>query len=116
MADKKYIVNLGETLPEEFTIAIYGKKEGKKQRRIWKLDKVEKKYDNIEINIDPKYEFMSVSFIQGMFSKSIEKMGKEEFYNKYSFVCDEHIKETIANEMMFMDLNLCDYKTNKKKK
>ena len=43
MEEKKYVVNLGETLPESFTIAIYGKKEGKKQRRIWKLDKVEKK-------------------------------------------------------------------------
>lgn len=110
MEEKKYVVNLSETLPKEFLVAIAGRKEGRRQRRIWKLDKLEKKYDKIDINIDPKFQFMSISFIQGMFSKSVKKLGKVDFYDKYTFNCSEHIKKEIANEMMFMDEDIVQKK------
>ena len=103
MEPSKFVVYLDRTLPEDFLIAITGAKEGKRQRMIWGLDEYETEFDKVEVRIDPKYSLMSMSFIEGMFSKSVAKLGRQGFVEKYDFICDQHIKDSISSELMFMD-------------
>lgn len=103
MEPSKFIVYLDHTLPKDFLAAIVGEKEGKRQRKLWGLDDYEDQFDKVEVRISPKYTLMSMSFIEGMFSKSVSKLGRCGFVEKYDFICDQHIKDSISNELMFMD-------------
>ena len=67
-------------------LALSGRPKGEKIREEWKLDDLEKNTDNVFIvNIPKEMYGLSPSLIQGIFTKTIDTLGKQNFYERYKF-------------------------------
>lgn len=99
MKNKVLKINLLDGIPGSKGIfAISGRELGYKQRKHFKIDKIEDDYDKIEIIIDEKILFMSSSFFLGMFGESVRKCGtKEKFKEKFIFKANSQLDNNIED-------------------
>lgn len=78
-------------------IVLSGRDRGEELRKKLELNKKEKENDIIEIEIPEDVCSINSSYFLGAFGDSIRKYGKERFLQKYIFVCDSVIRESIED-------------------
>lgn len=62
-----------------------GRDRGKYVREKSNIDAIEKKFDKIEIIIPDNIFSINPSFLEELFVNIVKKLGKDEFYKKFSF-------------------------------
>ena len=90
--NKKVINTICLDLPEGKDI-LSGKEVGMYTRKEHSLDNLDDVDGIVEVRI--LAEMVSSSFILGMFSQSVRKLGKEGFFKKYNFDAPDDIMENI---------------------
>jgi len=71
---------------------------GSDLRDTLKLDVKDNEAEKITIVIPKDTWDLTPSFFQGLFTKSITKLGKDKFYEKYEFEADDSIINTIKDK------------------
>lgn len=80
--EEHMIATIEITVPEGARI-LSGKEVGIKARKKYNLDNIDDTDGYAQIEID--VPVVTSSFILGMFSKSVQKLGIEKFFDKYRF-------------------------------
>ncbi|WP_394897933.1 STAS-like domain-containing protein [Clostridium butyricum] len=78
-------------------IVLSGRERGEELRKKLELNKKENEYNVIEIEIPEEVCSINSSYFLGAFGDSIRKYGKEGFLQKYIFICDSIIRESIED-------------------
>jgi hypothetical protein len=81
---KQATINLAE-VRKSLSRVFSGQPRGKDARRHFQLDKLEQEADVIAVTIPQETYSISTSFLLGLFEPTIMKLGKEKFFEKYSF-------------------------------
>lgn len=76
---------------------LFGEDNGKKARKIFKLNKIDSNNDTIIVYIPDKICCVTTSFFKGMFEDSLIKLGEIDFNGKYKFECSNHAYSDIKN-------------------
>lgn len=92
MTDTKMIKSIDLTVPTGKRI-LSGKEVGINLRDQYKLDDLDNQNGFVEVNIS--VPVVTSSFILGMFSKSMKKLGIENFFEKYHFNARDDIIRNI---------------------
>ncbi|MCS6110973.1 hypothetical protein FDB55_01975 [Clostridium botulinum] len=92
------MINLDQCVKRESKV-LSGREDGIKWRKSFKLDKMDKQEEKIEVEI-PEYLYsINASFFLGLFGDSVRTLGEYEFRKKYIFKCDDVIKESIDEDI-----------------
>ena len=94
---KTWKIDVSQKIKNNKTIfGISGRPLGVQQRKIWKIDLEEQKYDEIVVYIPPHILSVSSSFFLGFLGKSVRKCGaREAFLEKYKFKCSSSIMSSV---------------------
>lgn len=90
-------INIQDYIDPQLSV-LTGRTHGIMTRGKIDLDKIEEKEEKIEIIIPNNIISFNSSYFIGLFFNSFIKFNsKEEFYKKYSFICDQYIKQDIQD-------------------
>ena len=79
-----------------------GRREGKDVRKKLKLDKEDKKKDEVIFQISKKITGINVSFFLGLLEKSVKELSEARFKEKYKFEYeDEETEELVAGDVAY---------------
>lgn len=99
MLDAMTQINLGD-LTDERARSISGHERGVAARKTFCLDDLDKEVDAIDVVVPDYVQAIATSFIQGMFSKSVQRFGsKDRFLEHYRFVAEPFVVEQIVRSV-----------------
>ena len=79
------------------TKVLAGRDNGEILRNKLKIEEIEKSEENIMIIIPESVKAFNSSYFLGAFGRSVRKLGRIKFNEKYIFQCTEVIKENIED-------------------
>lgn len=90
-------IDISEKIKNNKTIfGISGRPLGNQQRKVWKIDQEEDKYEEIVIIVPAQYLSVSSSFFLGFLGKSVRKCGsRDAFLQKFKFQCSPSIMASV---------------------
>ncbi|MEB3420225.1 hypothetical protein ACFSDD_10865 [Salipiger marinus] len=92
-------INLGE-LTDVRVRSISGHERGLEARRRFKLDDLDDCGGSVSVLVPDNIEAIATSFFQGMFAKSVRRLGsKEKFLDHYHFVAHPFVVEQILRSV-----------------
>lgn len=78
-------INLEQFAKGRITL-LAAKPKGAEARSALKIDELDKTEDHVDVCIPDYIITITPSFFLGLFSKSLDKLGEEAFFQKYHFV------------------------------
>lgn len=77
---------------------LIGRERGEKARSALEIDRLDQERDQVVVvRIPPEVYAVSSSFVLGLFSRSIDALGPEQFRNRYKFDASQSVLQQIEH-------------------
>jgi len=93
------VVDLGKARGDRDVHNLAGRERGSSVRRHFDLDRLDQSQDRVQVVVPNDLYAISPSFFLGMFSQSINRLGRDGFLRKYTFKAEPWLLRQIARNV-----------------